>query len=96
MGMVRESEDLQKEIYDMVMKVPGLELDFGETMVWLRRGGRACRRTWYERDKKILWIQIRNKPYLELKISGRALIPWVATQEDLMAEDWILLGYPKE
>lgn len=96
MGMVRESEDLQKEIYDMVTKVPGLELDFGETIVWLRRGGRACRRAWYERDKKMLWIQIRDKPYLELKISGKELIQWVATQEDLMAEDWILLGYPKE
>lgn len=34
---------------------------------------------------------MENKPYLELKTSDDKLIPWVATQDDLLAEDWILL-----
>ncbi|MCX4341764.1 MAG: DUF2829 domain-containing protein [Lachnospiraceae bacterium] len=67
-----------------------------ETLEWLRRGGRAIRRSWIENGWKKQWIQMKNKPYLELKISGEALSPWVATQEDLLANDWILLGYPKE
>lgn len=34
---------------------------------------------------------MKNMPYLELKTADRTLIPWIATQEDLLAEDWILL-----
>ncbi|MFG6336340.1 MAG: DUF2829 domain-containing protein [Lachnospiraceae bacterium] len=55
-------------------------------------------------QKDVKWIRLvhpegtsdfdygmENRPYLELKQEDSTLIPWVATQEDLLAEDWVLL-----
>lgn len=97
MGMVRESEELQREICEMLINVEGLAVNFWETLAWLRRGGIAIRRSWWsENGGKKQRIQMKNKTHLELKVSGETPIPWVITPEDLLANDWILLGYPKE
>ena len=34
---------------------------------------------------------MENMPYLEMKTADETLVPWVAAQEDLLAEDWMLL-----
>ena len=80
---------------DMVMT------DFGEALSYVKDGGKAARARWI---KYGMWIRLvepegtsdfdygmENKPYLELKDTDDTLVPWVATQEDLLAEDWILL-----
>ncbi len=77
------------------------ETDFGEALKHLKNGGKAARHRWAENG---MWIRLVepegtsdfdygmvNSPYLELKTMAETLIPWVASQEDLLAEDWMLL-----
>lgn len=79
------------------------ETDFGEALAHVKNGGKASRIRW-GRDSG-MWIRLVepegtsdfdygmiNSPYLELKTMAETLIPWVATQADLLAEDWLLLS----
>lgn len=81
-----------------------VQTDFGEVLEHLKNDGKAARDSWVTEGLTSQWIRLvepegtsdfdygmENKPYLELKTSDNKLIPWVATQEDLLAEDWILL-----
>lgn len=75
--------------------------DFGEALSYVKDGGRAARAVWVMGGSWIRLVEpegtsdfdygMENKPYLELKDADDTLVPWVATQEDLLAEDWILL-----
>ncbi len=78
--------------------------NFGEALEYLKNGGEAARDEWILRPGTIMWIRLvepegtsdfdygmENRPYLELKQANDTLIPWTPTQEDLLAEDWILL-----
>lgn len=79
--------------------------NFGEALEYLKNGGEAARDQWlFGRPGTIMWIRLvepegtsdfdygmENRPYLELKQADDTLIPWVATHEDLLAEDWVLL-----
>lgn len=85
------------------------KVDFGEALAHLKDGGKAARDGWDGWNRESLWIRLvepegtsefdygmENLPYLEMKTADRTLIPWVATQEDLLAEDWILLNEQAE
>lgn len=75
--------------------------DFGEALEYVKDGGKAARAVWAIGG---MWIRLvepegtsdfdygmKNEPYLELKTADDTLIPWTATHEDLLAEDWMLL-----
>ena len=75
--------------------------DFGEALAYVNDGGRAARAVWVMGG---MWIRLvepegtsdfdygmENMPYLEMKTADETLVPWVAAQEDLLAEDWMLL-----
>lgn len=79
--------------------------DFSEALAHVKDGGKAARRGWDGWDRGSMWIRLvepegtsdfdygmENMSYLELKTADRTLVPWVATQEDLLAEDWILIN----
>lgn len=83
----------------------GFGADFGEALEHLKNGGRVARDSWPGWGRGSMWIRLvepegisefdygmKNRPYLELKQADDTLIPWVATQEDLLAEDWVLLN----
>ena len=82
--------------------------DFGEALAYVKNGGKAARMEdgWNQGN---MWIRLvepegtsdfdygmENMPYLELRTADRTLIPWVATQEDILAEDWILINEAAE
>lgn len=79
-----------------------LMVDFGKALAHVKDGGKATRNVWVPERKWIRLVELEgtssfdygmeNKPYLEAKTSDNKLIPWVATQDDLLAEDWMLLG----
>ena len=80
--------------------------DFGLALAHVKEGGKAARVGW---EPGGMWIRMvvpegtsdydygmENKPYLELKTTDDKLIPWTATHEDLLAEDWMLFDDPEE
>lgn len=79
--------------------------DFGEALAWVKDGGKAARQGWDGWNRGCMWIRLvepegtsdfdygmENMPYLELKTADSTLVPWTATQEDILAEDWILIN----
>jgi len=69
---------------------------FGHVLDVLRKGGKASRRGWNGKD---MFIQIQTPsptskmtlPYIFMKTAGGDLVPWLASQTDLLSVDWELL-----
>jgi hypothetical protein len=73
-------------------------MNFGKALKALKRGELVWRKDWYNKD---MWLELQtpnedskmNLPYIYLSIpscgdSETARVPWVASQTDLLAEDW--------
>ena len=72
--------------------------DFGEALSHLKVGGRASRKGW---NGKGMWIELQKPdehskmtlPYIYMKTADNNLVPWLASQTDMLSEDWILLDW---
>ena len=68
-------------------------MDFGEALKALKAGKKAARAGW---NGKGMWIQLQvpdanskmQLPYLYMKTADDKLVPWLASQTDVLAEDW--------
>ncbi len=74
-------------------------LDFGRALAALKRGARVCRRGW---NGKGMWLRLvpgglaalddehdaETLPHIEMKTVDNKLVPWLASQTDMLAEDW--------
>jgi Protein of unknown function (DUF2829) len=68
-------------------------MDIGEAIAVMRHGGRVTRRGW---NGKGMWLELqmpdaRSKmtlPYVYMSTVGGHLVPWLASQTDLLADDW--------
>lgn len=71
----------------------GEDLDFGDALAVLRAGGRVARRGWNGRG---MWLALQRPdanskmtlPYIYMSTVTGDLVPWLASQTDLLAEDW--------
>lgn len=71
-------------------------MNFGEALEALRAGKRAAREGWSGHN---LWIAIQwpdehsmmRSPYIYMKPANGTLVPWVASQTDLLSLDWEIL-----
>lgn len=70
--------------------------DFGVALRALKDGRRVVRHNW---NGKGMWVQYIhpskgaqvNRAYLAMKTVDNELVPWVASQTDMLAEDWAVL-----
>lgn len=70
------------------------ESDFGIALDELRRGKRMTRKGW---NGKGQWIALQEPnenskmslPYIYIRTVGGDLVPWLASQTDILARDWI-------
>jgi hypothetical protein len=68
-------------------------MDFGQALTALRDGSRVTRDGW---NGKGMYIELQvpdehskmRRPYLFMRPVDGDLVPWVASQTDLLAEDW--------
>jgi hypothetical protein len=68
-------------------------MDFGAALRHLRTGHKVTREGW---NGKGMWLDIQvpdahskmSRPYIYMKTVDDKLVPWVASQTDLLAEDW--------
>lgn len=69
---------------------------FGEALEHVRSGGRASRTGWHGKG---MWIELQvpdlgskmTLPYIFMYTATKDLVPWLASQTDLLAMDWVLL-----
>lgn len=68
-------------------------MNFGEALEALKQGQRVTRTGW---NGAGMWIALQTpdenskmrRPYLYMSPVGGDLVPWLASQTDLLAEDW--------
>jgi len=70
-------------------------MDFGEALRFARAGKRISRAGWNGRG---MWIALQTpdehskmrRPYLYMSTVDGDLVPWVASQTDILADDWTI------
>lgn len=68
-------------------------MDFGEALQALKRNERVAREGWNGHG---MYVEFQlpdehskmGQPYLFMSPVGGDLVPWVASQSDLLADDW--------
>lgn len=67
--------------------------DFGEAINRLKAGKRVAREGW---NGKGMWLALQvpdahskmGLPYIYMRTAGGPLVPWLASQTDVLSEDW--------
>jgi hypothetical protein len=75
------------------MNIAKQRLDFGLALVALKRGDKVARAGW---NGKGMWLALQTPdegskmslPYIYMKTVDDKLVPWLASQTDMLAEDW--------
>lgn len=66
---------------------------FGDALGYLQHGGRVTRAGW---NGKGMWLELQvpdehskmTLPYIYMRTAQGALVPWVASQTDILSFDW--------
>jgi len=75
---------------------PTFGLTFGLAVEALKQGEKVARAGW---NGKGMWLRMVSKSvlppghriYIEMKTVDDEIVPWVASQTDVLAEDWMVL-----
>lgn len=68
-------------------------LTFGDALSLLKRGAKVARNGW---NGKKMWLALQvpdenskmSLPYIYMKTADDKVVPWLASQSDMLAEDW--------
>jgi hypothetical protein len=68
-------------------------MNFGDAIRALKEGKRVSRTGW---NGKGMWLELQRPdvhskmtlPYIYMKTAQDDLVPWLASQTDVLAEDW--------
>lgn len=68
-------------------------MNFGQALKRLKKGFRVTRTGW---NGKGVWLELQHpgelskmtRPYIYMFTVDQQLVPWVASQTDLLAADW--------
>ena len=69
---------------------------FGSALLSLKNGERVAREGWNGRG---MWLELQRPdahskmtlPYIYMKTVTGDLVPWLASQTDVLAEDWFVV-----
>lgn len=71
-------------------------MSFGKALKILKEGGTVTRPGW---NGKRMWLKLQkpdefskmNLPFIYMSTAQQQLVPWIASQTDILAEDWMEL-----
>jgi hypothetical protein len=72
-------------------------MSFGDAIATLKSGGRVQRIGW---NGKHMWLELQvpdahskmTLPYIYMSTVTGDLVPWLASQTDILADDWCQIG----
>ncbi len=72
-------------------------MNFSDALDFLKAGDRVSRKGWNGPDQ---WLQLQipdehskmTLPYIFIRTAQGHLVPWLASQTDLLSEDWFEVG----
>lgn len=67
--------------------------NFGEAISELKKGNKVTRKGW---NGKNMWLELQipdanskmTLPYIYMKTADNNQVPWLASQTDMLSEDW--------
>lgn len=70
------------------------EMDFGMALDSIKSGSKVTRSGW---NGKGMWVKLQRPdegskmslPYIYMRTTRGDLVPWVASQTDILADDWL-------
>lgn len=70
-----------------------INMNFGKAIEILKSGGKVARKGW---NGKGMYIELQKpddnskmtRPYIFMKTADNEFVPWVASQTDMLANDW--------
>lgn len=73
------------------------QFSFSRAIELLKEGGRVARTGW---NGKGMWLELQvpdehskmTLPYIYMKTADDNVVPWLASQTDILAEDWELVS----
>lgn len=80
-------------------------MDFGWALNVLGHGDRVCRSGWNGKGMYLFMVtgweitnpdgspELEKYPFIAMKTADNKLVPWLASQTDVLANDW---DYPEE
>lgn len=86
-----------KDVFEKSYKKLG-ELPFGAAIELLKQGKRVARKGW---NGKGMWLELADvtdhysdsgfklDPFIYMKTALDTMIPWLASQSDVLSEDWV-------
>ena len=78
-------------------------MDFGEALAVIKRGGRVERFGWNGRGMWLFLVpggwpydntepEIPTLPFIAMKTADHKVVPWLASQTDILADDWVQIS----
>ena len=80
---------------------------FGDAIKYMKRGLKVKRKGWNGKNMYIRYVELYTdkayrvieqettdgtlQPYIAMKTSDNGFIPWLASQTDMLAEDWVFV-----
>lgn len=87
----------------MIVSAQGWPFDFGSAVALLKSGKRVCRAGWNGKGMWLVLVPaedsvqlrdtphthgVRPLPWIGMKTADNGFVPWLASQTDILAEDW--------
>ena len=71
-----------------------INLNFGQAIALLKAGQKVTRLGW---DGRTMWLMLQvpdehskmTLPYIYMRTAQGDLVPWLASQTDMLSEDWL-------
>ncbi len=88
------------ELHKLGMGTTGLS--FGQAIYALQRGKKVCREGWNGKGMFLAIVESWNftngtcdnyeyAPFIAMKTAQDKVVPWLASQTDILAEDWMIV-----
>jgi hypothetical protein len=89
-----------KDVFEAAYQ-PITAMSFGHAIEALKAGHKVCRAGW---NGKGLWLDLQvpdehskmSLPYIYMFTADKHQVPWLASQTDVLANDWMIVGAPVE
>jgi hypothetical protein len=91
-GIKGEIYPCKPDIFEATYEKVGGIMDFGTALVGLKSGLKMAREGWNGKGM-FIYLATPNSsehlPYIVMKTADNKLVPWLASQTDVLAEDWV-------
>ena len=80
-------------------------MNFGNALESLKQGNKVCRSGWNDKGMWLIFVESfeytivsqcnvmdsKLLPWIAMKTADNGFVPWLASQTDILAEDWMIV-----